>query len=194
MAVRIYTRTGDTGQTGLFGGQRVSKFDPRIVATGDLDEFNASLGIARAVCTDSEFDALLASIQSELFSAGADIATPMDDSGSHGAATVTRMTAAPASHLERVIDQLEEEIPPLMRFILPGGTALAAQLHFSRTVCRRAERSLVALMQQQPANPEVLIYLNRLSDLLFVMARCANARAGKLDVPWEPSSTSIPSD
>lgn len=176
--MKIYTRTGDAGETGLFGGGRVPKDALRVHAYGTVDECNAALGLARAAGLDPELDALLAQVQAQLFVVGADLATP----GEH--AHTSRVGADEVAFLERAIDGLEAGLEPLRQFILPGGTAAAAHLHMARTVCRRAERWAVSLAHAEPINPQVLSYLNRLSDLLFVMARAANARAGQSDVPW----------
>jgi cob(I)alamin adenosyltransferase len=189
MPARIYTRSGDGGDTGLFGGQRVSKDDPRVAAYGDVDELNSALGLARAHCDDADISALLERIQNRIFTVGADLATPEAAGETHDKSTVTRLNRAPAVELEGEIDRLESELQPLTRFILPGGSRLASYLHLARTVCRRAERKCVGLGHAESVNPEIVIHLNRLSDLLFVMARVANARAGVPDVQWEPDST-----
>jgi cob(I)alamin adenosyltransferase len=178
--MKIYTRTGDQGQTGLFGGQRVPKDSLRVHAYGTADECNAVLGVARAAGLDGELDELLAQVQNQLFVVGADLATPGES------AHIPRVGAAEVVFLEQWIDRLEESLEPLRQFILPGGTPAAAQLHLARTTCRRAERWAVSLAHEEgeAVNAQVLVYLNRLSDLLFVAARAANARAGKADVPW----------
>lgn len=189
MATRIYTKSGDAGETGLFGGKRVRKDDRRVEAYGDVDELNAAIGNVRALKPDSDIDATLFRIQNDLFALGADLATPFESGGAHGSVIVKRMPPEPAVALEQEIDRLEAELTPLKRFVLPGGTQLAASLHLARTVCRRAERSTVALAdfeETEPINPEIVRYLNRLSDLLFVMARAANRRGGVEDVFWEP--------
>jgi cob(I)alamin adenosyltransferase len=184
-AMKIYTKTGDQGDTGLFGGPRVGKDAPRIEAYGTVDELNSVLGIARAQGLDAEFDALVAKIQNDLFAVGAQLATP---DPAHVASA--RVGAAEIAALEQAIDRFESRLEPLRQFILPGGCPAAAYLHFARTVCRRAERRLVALMRtpSEPIAPEPLVYLNRLSDLLFVMARVANRSAGTSDVPWQKPS------
>lgn len=190
--MRIYTRTGDSGQTGLFGGERVFKDDLRVEAYGGVDELNAALGVAIALQSDSELDALLLSIQHDLFALGSDLATPEGEGLQKGRVSIQRVSPSASSRLEAEIDRYEETLPPLTRFILPGGTPLSAQLHFARTVCRRAERACVTLGRSEeqasrPAiNPNILLYLNRLSDLLFVLARAANHRQGAPDVPWNP--------
>ena len=183
--MKIYTKTGDRGDTGLFGGPRVSKDAPRIEAYGTVDELNSVLGVARAAGLDSEFDALLGRIQNDLFALGAQLATP-DPVAHHTALVGPDQIAA----LEQAIDRFEERLEPLRNFILPGGTPAAAQLHLARTVCRRAERRLVTLMRQsnETIAVEPAVYLNRLSDLLFVMARAVNRAAARPDVPWEKPS------
>lgn len=175
--MRIYTRTGDKGTTGLFGGQRVGKDSPRIEAEGAVDECNATLGLVRTLLDDPELDQRLAWIQSDLFVVGADLAMPHLQ-GKAAAAWVPRVQAEDVTRLERWIDAAEAELEPLRSFILPGGAPAAAQLHFARAVCRRAERRVVGLASQEALNPQVIAYLNRLSDLLFVWARLANQRAG----------------
>ena len=176
---RIYTKTGDAGETSLFGGGRVRKSDPRVDAYGEVDELNASVGVARAQAEGSGLEHLLQTIQDQLFTVGAILATPRD---SKAYQHVPKIQAEWISEMERAIDAFDEELPPLKSFILPGGTALASSLHLARTVCRRAERRLVA----SQAEPQAMVYLNRLSDLLFTMARIANFRAGVADVPWNP--------
>jgi len=176
--MKIYTKTGDAGETGLFGGQRVSKDALRVHAYGTADECNAAIGVARAAAVDARLDGLLAELQAQLFVVGADLATPGESPH------IPRVGEAEVGFLEETIDRLEAELAPLRQFILPGGTPGAAQLHLARTVCRRAERWAVSLAAEEPINPQVLVYLNRLSDLLFVVARAANARAGRGDVPW----------
>jgi cob(I)alamin adenosyltransferase len=183
--MKIYTKTGDQGDTGLFGGPRVSKDAPRIEAYGTVDELNSVLGVARAAGLDSEFDALLSRIQSDLFALGAQLATP--DPAAH---RTTLVGLDQIAALEQAIDRFEMRLEPLKQFILPGGTPAAAQLHLARTVCRRAERRLVTLMRQsaEAIAIEPLVYLNRLSDLLFVMARAVNRAAARPDIPWEKPS------
>lgn len=176
--MKIYTKTGDAGQTGLFGGERVAKDALRVHAYGTADECNAVLGLARAAGLDAGLDELLATVQNQLFVVGADLATPGES------AHIPRVGDDEVRQLEQWIDMLEGELEPLRQFILPGGTPAAAQLHLARTTCRRAERWAVSLAQAEPINPLVLTYLNRLSDFLFVVARAANARAGAPDVPW----------
>jgi cob(I)alamin adenosyltransferase len=180
--MKIYTKTGDDGETGLFGGPRVRKDSARIEAFGAVDELNAVLGLARAGDLPAEIDVVIAKIQHDLFALGAELATP--NPAKHG----TALIGAPAiAALESAIDQFEAKLPALRQFILPGGVPAAAQLHLARTVCRRAERRLATLIAvaTEPVSPDALIYLNRLSDLLFVLARAANAIAGRPDVPWQ---------
>lgn len=179
--MKIYTKTGDQGETGLFGGARVSKADERVDAYGDVDELNSVIGVARVHGTDSRCDALLMTIQSELFNVGAELACVPGKEAKLGVPVVSEAEISP---LERMIDALEADLQPLTNFVLPGGSIEAARLHVARTVCRRAERKLVALSQRQPIRNELVRYLNRLSDLLFVMARHANHRANIADVPW----------
>jgi cob(I)alamin adenosyltransferase len=180
--MRIYTKTGDNGETGLYGGPRVRKDSPRIEAYGTVDELNSQLGLARAEALPTEFDAPLARIQSELFDVGAELATP--DPGRHGTALIG---ATHIAALESAIDRFEASLAPLKQFVLPGGTRAAAALHVARTICRRSERRIVTLSHTpgETVSPDVTVYLNRLSDLLFVLARAANAAAGQADVPWE---------
>jgi cob(I)alamin adenosyltransferase len=179
--MKIYTKTGDAGETGLFGGPRVAKDHARIEAFGTVDELNSQLGVVRATAEVGDFDPLLRRIQCELFDLGAQLATP--------GGVEERITTAHVEHIEAAIDRHEALLEPLACFILPTGTPLAAALHVCRTVCRRAERRVVTLAGRVetaiPAN--AIEYLNRLGDLLFVMARVANRRAGLADDPWHPS-------
>lgn len=182
---RIYTRTGDTGETGLFGGGRVPKSHARVAAYGQVDELNATLGwaIARLPESQAEVRDRLTLVQADLFAIGAHLATPAD--------------ARPREHLpplptqrpeefERWIDAAEEELEPLRSFILPGGSEGGAALHLARTVCRRAERGVVALARDTEIDGDIVVYLNRLSDLLFDLARLVNHRAGEPESPWQP--------
>jgi cob(I)alamin adenosyltransferase len=179
--VKIYTKTGDAGETGLFGGPRVRKDHARIEAFGTVDELNSHLGVVRTLPHAAPFDPLLRRVQCELFDLGAQLATPASDD--------ERITAGHVEALEREIDLHEQTLEPLACFILPTGTPLAAAIHVARTVCRRAERRVVTLSVQPgatiPAN--AIEYLNRLGDLLFVMARVANRRADVSDDPWIPA-------
>ncbi|HUK35366.1 MAG TPA: cob(I)yrinic acid a,c-diamide adenosyltransferase [Vicinamibacterales bacterium] len=178
--MKIYTRTGDAGETSLFGGLRVSKRDPRVAAYGDVDELHAHLGVARASASDAHIDAELLQLQRDLFALGAQLADPAEKIGSH--VTKAVLGDADVLRLEQLIDRLEADLPPLRHFILAGGSACGAALHVARAVCRRAERGMVAL---EPAvDPVLLKYINRLSDLLFVLARAANHRAGAAEMPW----------
>lgn len=179
-AHRIYTRTGDKGETGLFAGGRVRKSHPRVEAYGSVDELNATIGLARAFGPDAETDGLLARVQTELFQLGADLATPLE---AHPKWLV-RIADAEVTVLEREIDRFEEELEPLRNFILPGGSPVGAALHVARTVCRRAERHLVRLTEEAEINPAAVRYLNRLSDWLFDLARLANHRAGRPEQVW----------
>ena len=181
--MKIYTRTGDRGDTGLFGGGRVPKNDPRVEAYGDVDELNAHLGLARAIEMMPRIDEVLVPIQRDLFALGALLATP-DHEKMHEQLAKARIDDDRVSQLERAIDQGEEELEPLRAFIIPGGTPKSAALHVARTVCRRAERRVIALAQTTELPTLVVIYLNRLSDLLFVLARVANRRAGAGEVSW----------
>lgn len=177
--MKIYTKTGDEGETGLFGGGRVPKDDPRVRAYGDVDELNAALGMAAAQAPDGFEAALLQTIQRDLFNIGAELATP-----DPAKLRSIPIGAAGVGALEEAIDNYEEQLPPLKNFILPGGTPKACAFHVARTVCRRAERAVVLLSRDQQVNPLIIHYLNRLSDLLFVLARAVNAKAGKPDVAW----------
>ncbi len=194
MTFKIYTRTGDDGTTGLFGGQRVLKNSIRIETFGAVDELNAALGTARTLQPDTEIDTMLEQIQNQLFDLGADLATPEPSAGKTASSHISRVPAKAIEQLEMAIDHFEAELQPLRNFILPGGHALAAALHTSRVICRRAERLVVTLEEAEagegnpPLNPAILHYLNRLSDLLFVLARTANHRNGVPDVLWKPRS------
>ena len=181
--MRIYTRTGDAGDTGLFGGGRVGKDDPRVEAYGDVDELNAALGLARAVEMMPRIDETLVPIQRDLFSLGALLATP-DRDRMRQHLEKARIDEGRVAELERAIDDGEAELEPLRAFIVPGGTPKAAALHVARTVCRRAERRVVTLSRDVEIPGIVVVYLNRLSDLLFVLARVANRRAGAGEVTW----------
>jgi cob(I)alamin adenosyltransferase len=180
--VRIYTRTGDSGETGLFGGGRVPKNDARVSAYGDVDELNAVLGVACAAVQDEGIRALLESIQPDLFVLGAHLATPAETRGKKPA--LPPLPAQRVAEFERRIDEAEAELPPLDAFVMPGGSPGGASLHHARTVCRRAERAVVALAAAAAIDGAVLVYLNRLSDLLFVLARLENLRAGVAERRW----------
>jgi cob(I)alamin adenosyltransferase len=179
----IYTRTGDTGETGLFGGGRVRKDHPRTTAYGDVDELSSAIGLVRATAPGESFDDLLEGIQRDLFSIGGRLATPRPEKVA-GALAKAVLPPERVAAMERVMDDAERELPPLRAFVLPGGTPKAAALHLARTVCRRAERSVVRLAADDEVSPEILVYLNRLSDLLFTLARLTNHRAGSPDVTW----------
>ncbi|HSN91971.1 MAG TPA: cob(I)yrinic acid a,c-diamide adenosyltransferase, partial [Anaeromyxobacteraceae bacterium] len=181
--MKIYTKTGDGGETGLFGGPRVRKSDARVEAYGAVDELNAAVGAARVANEDAEIDAELALVQHELFCVGAELATPKD---ARARSAIPPVEAGWTERLERAIDRWDGELPPLRQFVLPGGTRAAAALHVARCACRRAERRTVALAEQAEIAPAVLPYLNRLSDLLFVAARVANRRAGRDEPVWNP--------
>lgn len=183
MTLKIYTKTGDTGQTALFGGGRVEKDHPRVEAYGDVDELNACLGMARSVELMPRIDEVLVPIQRDLFSIGALLATPNRDK-MREQLQKARIDEGRITELERAIDECERELEPLKSFILPGGTPKSSALHVARTVCRRAERRVVALNREVQLPDLVVIYLNRLSDLLFMLARVANRRAGAGEVTW----------
>lgn len=183
MAFKIYTRTGDRGDTGLFGGGRVGKDHPRVEAYGDVDELNATLGLARAIELMPRIDDVLLPVQRDLFAIGALLATPDREKMAEQLGKA-RIDDDRIAELERAIDDGEAELPPLTSFILPGGTPKASALHVARTVCRRAERRVITLRNAEDIPDLVVIYLNRLSDLLFTLARVANTRAGAGEVPW----------
>lgn len=176
----IYTKTGDTGDTSLFGGGRVGKEDERVESYGQVDELNAVIGMARAEGLPG-MDVLAQSLQDQLFTVGSVLATP---AGSKAEKHIPKVKASWVTDMEKAIDAFDAEIPPLTTFILPGGTRAAAALHVARTVCRRAERRVVPLVRAGKVNTEIVVYLNRLSDLLFTMARVANFRAQVKDTPW----------
>jgi cob(I)alamin adenosyltransferase len=179
--VKIYTKTGDSGETGLYGGERVLKYSQRVEAYGTVDECNSSIGMARAVLQDPELDAVLAEIQNALFDVGADLATPI---GSKYEKNLTRIDAQDVTRLENLIDQYQLECPKFTNFIHPGGTPAAATLHLSRTIARRAEREVLRLESEEPSNHDVVLYLNRLSDFLFILSRVVNVRAGTSESDW----------
>jgi cob(I)alamin adenosyltransferase len=179
--MKIYTRTGDDGETGLFGGTRVPKDALRIESYGTIDELNAHLGVVRSLLPPNDIDDELLLIQNELFVLGADLATPSEKTGS----SIRRILPSDAARLERVIDRIDPLLEPLRAFILPGGTPVAAQLHVARTICRRAERLIVRLAHAEPPLRDPIIYLNRLSDLLFILARYANHLSGTSEMLWQ---------
>jgi cob(I)alamin adenosyltransferase len=179
--VKIYTRTGDDGTTGLFGGARVSKGAEQVEAYGSIDEVNAAIGMARATKLDAFTDDVLAKVQVDLFTLGAEVACVPGEEHRLNMALIEK---ADGKRLERAIDEAERDLPPLKNFVLPGGTPQAAALHFARTVARRAERVIIRVDVVE--RDELLVYMNRLSDLLFVLARRANHVAGVEDTPWAP--------
>ena len=187
---KIYTRHGDDGSTGLFGGPRVRKDDLRVRAYGEVDELNSALGVARCSLGDervNDLAALVDSLQSELFTLGAELATPDPENAPKG---VPKIRPDAITRQEKEIDRLTAELPAMRFFILPAGSPGAAALHLCRTTCRRAERTMVELAHQSHVSPEALAWINRLSDLLFTMARAANLRVGGQEVPWvAPAAT-----
>lgn len=183
MPPKIYTKTGDDGRTGLFGGGRVEKDHARVEAYGDVDELNAVIGAARAVEMMPRVDEILAPVQRDLFAIGALLATPHPEKHREQLEKA-RLSDKRIAQLEQAIDDGEDELEPLKAFILPGGTPKASALHVARTVCRRAERSIIRLQRTDEVPQIIIVYLNRLSDLLFVLARVANRRAGAGEVTW----------
>lgn len=177
--MKIYTKTGDDGTTGLQGDLRVSKSNPRIIAYGTIDEANAQLGVVLSNKLDKDVGEILIQIQNELFVAGADLSNPDLEKNEN------RITSEMTNHLENKIDQFESELDPLTNFILPGGDSAAAQIHYARTIVRRAEVCVAILSEKEQINQDCLRYLNRLSDLLFVLGRVINKRAGKPDTIWK---------
>lgn len=175
---RIYTRTGDRGETGLLGGNRVPKDSIRVEAYGSMDELNSVLGLARSFLIDIELDSVLRQLQNDLFTASADLATLKNDQ------RIPHITHEHVLELERTIDKYQEELPPLKTFILPGGGNAGAVLHFARAVARRAERRIIKLGKSEKINDQMIPYFNRLSDLLFVLARVANHRQNNLEIQW----------
>lgn len=178
--MKIYTKTGDKGETSLFGGERVSKDELRIEAYGTVDELNSVIGAARAFNGDGEIDEILGEIQDRLFVLGADLATPSDARNT----TVPRISGKDIASVEKKIDEIETRLAPLKSFVLPGGSKPAALLHHARTICRRAERRVVSLRKKGETSEETLVYLNRLSDFLFVLARYANKTAKVTEALW----------
>ena len=177
--MKIYTKTGDDGTTGVQGNSRLNKSHPRIIAYGTIDEANASLGIVLTNKLDSDIVEILTQIQNDLFVVGSDLSNP-DLSQSE-----TRITSSMVTRLEKIIDEYERELPPLTNFILPGGDISASQLHFTRTIVRRSETCLVLLNKQEKINENCIKFINRLSDLLFVLGRVLNKRKGKNDIVWK---------
>jgi len=178
--MKIYTKTGDSGDTSLFGGERVPKDALRIEAYGSVDELNSLLGIIRSLQPHKSLDTILSMVQNQLFNVGADLATPIG----HKSTAIPRIQRSHAVALEKKIDSLENHLTPLKTFILPGGSPIASHLHFARTVCRRAERCVVRLSRNEDIGDHIIVYLNRLSDLLFVMARYANVLDRHSEVRW----------
>lgn len=185
LSMKIYTKTGDAGETGLYGGERVPKDALRVSAYGTVDEANAAIGVARSSVNDKTIIETLAALQNALFDVGADLATPSD---SKYRSKLTPIDEHDAAHLEGLIDRYEEELEPLQNFILPGGHEAAATLHLARTIVRRAEREVTRLAKEEEVNAHVAIYLNRLSDLLFVMARIMNMKGGVSETRWHVKS------
>ncbi|MBI3911510.1 MAG: cob(I)yrinic acid a,c-diamide adenosyltransferase [Armatimonadetes bacterium] len=185
--MRIYTRTGDRGETGLFGGRRVPKDHPRVAAGGDVDELNAHLGLALSHEAFGDLREILIRLQENLLILGADLATPPEAGERVGQKRVPRVTADMVAYLEDLIDRQEANLSALTHFILPGGVTAGACLHLARAACRRAERSVVTLAHAETVNEQALAYLNRLSDLLFVLARAANQHTGQAERPWIPN-------
>jgi cob(I)alamin adenosyltransferase len=178
--MKIYTKTGDKGDTRLFDGSSVRKNDPRVEAYGEVDELNAFVGAAAAFLEDAELSAMLADIQRDLFSVGAQLADPLH----RGRKAKSRLDPLRTAALESAIDKFETELPELRQFILAGGAPAGAMLHVARTVCRRAERRVTALAERVEIEPDTLVYLNRLSDFLFVLARLVNHRNNRQEIPW----------
>lgn len=184
---KIYTRTGDDGTTGLVDGSRLSKASLRVQAYGDVDETNAVIGLVRLHLESRRLDDMMSRIQNDLFDLGADLATPLPKEGDADSEYALRMVPEQSTRLEEELDALNADLDPLTSFVLPGGSPPAAYLHQARTVCRRAERLSVALLQETDVNPHALTYLNRLSDFLFVAARWCNDQ-GQTDVKWVPGA------
>jgi cob(I)alamin adenosyltransferase len=188
--MKIYTRTGDEGETALFGGARVMKDDARVEAYGTVDELNSLIGAVVASQPGAEIEQVLVRVQAELFQLGAELACVPGKEDKLG---IMLITEREVEALERDIDEAERHLPPLVTFVLPGGTLAASLLHVARTVCRRAERTTLAVARTSSLRPLVLVYLNRLADLLFVAARWANFLANQADVPWNPRGREAPS-
>lgn len=181
--MKIYTKTGDNGQTGLFGGGRVSKNSERIEAYGTVDELNSVLGLIQTESSDEKSGTIISFLQNQLFNVGSDLATPLDYQSPHF--TIPRIGDSQIEEAERMIDELEQELEPLKNFILPGGGKAAAYAHLARTVCRRAERRIVTLSEHEDINRKIVIFVNRVSDLLFVLARYLNKLEKRTDIPWK---------
>jgi len=179
--MKIYTKSGDRGETGLYGGSRIWKDSPRVESFGEIDEVNSAIGLALNAIQNAEITALLKNIQEDLFSIGAELATPPERPIEHGK---RKVDSDHVRSLEEAIDRYDKELTPLHRFILPGGTEGASRLHMARSICRRAERRVVGLLRDEEVNPNILKYLNRLSDLLFILARTLNHKAGQIEETW----------
>ena len=184
---RIYTRTGDKGETGLTDGIRVAKDSIRVEAYGNIDELNSALGLVRAFVIDNELDSLVGELQKDLFVVGAELALV------EGGSNDTRITSERILELERTIDSYQMQLPPLKTFILPGGGKAGAALHFARAIARRAERKIITLGKHEKINDQLIPYINRLSDLLFVIARAANHRENKMEIQWQRVPSSVES-
>jgi len=180
--LKIYTRTGDRGETGLFGGRRISKDDLRVEAYGSIDELNSTIGAVRSLKPPPDLDRILETIQRDLFVLGADLATPAH---AEGAEKIPRIGEEHVARLERQIDSIQGKLPQLTSFILPGGSPVGSQLHLARAICRRAERRVVSLSKAAVIGEAIIPFLNRLSDLLFVLARWANKASGSPEVEWK---------
>lgn len=181
--MKLYTKTGDKGETSLFGGKRVWKNDLRISAYGTVDELNSVLGIVNSELKNEELKKVIFGIQNELFTLGSDLATPLDVKNNKY--SIPRVKQSYIENLERLIDNYDEKLPPIKNFILPGGTKAAAYLHLARTICRRAEREVISLNRSEEINEEIKIYLNRLADLLFVLSRYVNFIMNHPDIEWK---------
>jgi cob(I)alamin adenosyltransferase len=182
---KLYTRTGDRGETGLFGGRRVPKDHPRVVAYGTIDELNSALGVAVSFIRQRPLAAVVQSIQNELFDIGAELASDRPVRRTAKRAAVFELGPKHVRRLEQLIDEYDAKVAPLTTFILPGGGQAASFLHMARTICRRAEREVVTLQRTQRVNEQILVYLNRLCDLLFVLARYANRAARTREITWQ---------
>ncbi|MCC7192668.1 MAG: cob(I)yrinic acid a,c-diamide adenosyltransferase [Phycisphaeraceae bacterium] len=183
--MKLYTKKGDDGRTELFGGQSVGKDSLRVAVYGTVDELNSTLGLAAAVCKHAEISQALGTLQNRLFDLGADLATPRQDGDKNKPSAISRIDETHVTQAERMIDAACSRLPEMRQFILPGGSEVAARLHVSRAVCRRAERECVTLSKQEDLGPWITIYLNRVGDLLFALARRANQLDGLPDVPWQ---------
>jgi cob(I)alamin adenosyltransferase len=183
LALKIYTKKGDKGETSLFGGKRLPKDSLRIETYGTIDELNSIIGVCRSMNTAKEVDVILEQLQNDLFTLGADLATP------HGVeqGRIDRIQPGDVARLEHIIDEVDPKLQPLKQFVLPGGSRTAALLHFARTVCRRAERRVVQLSREETIGESLIVYLNRLSDLLFVLARWVNALSNTPEAKWNPT-------